>query len=194
MSWHPRRVDVADPPFEALRRRPDKAQKVPVPDRAAGHPIVDPDPLADGIARRLDWSTLPHIEVARGEVAQRKDRQPDLAAVNLVDAPEMAGHRRLAALHRRIAKRAAQQLRPHLPRPAGSVDQGQIDPVWFDVAGGERHHSRGVGAGQSDRNAGRRRPRLLKDSGSAGSGCATYAPRDCCPSRAPLSAAGSCGR
>jgi hypothetical protein len=65
---------------------------MPVPDGAAGHPIVDPDTLANEVGRRHHRAALADIEVARGEVAQRKDRQPDKAAVAVVDAAQMAGH------------------------------------------------------------------------------------------------------
>src|SRR5215813_6993371 len=102
MGRRARRIDVADPPFEAFRRHLDKAQKVAVPDRPAGHPIIHPDALPREIGRGPDPAVFAHIEVACGEIAQWENGQPDMAAVALVDAAKMAGHRRLAPMYRRI--------------------------------------------------------------------------------------------
>src|SRR6516165_3247404 len=45
--------------------------------------------LADEIGWGPDRAALEHIEISRGEVAQREDWQPDIAAVALVDTAEM---------------------------------------------------------------------------------------------------------
>src|SRR5215471_16353869 len=97
-----RRVDVADPPLEAFWRHLDEPQKMPIPDRAAGHPIVHADPLAVQIGWSSYRTVFAHIKVACSEIAQREDRQRHMASVALVDAAEMPRHRRLAAMHLRI--------------------------------------------------------------------------------------------
>src|SRR5262252_8255153 len=109
------------PPLEALRLHPDESQKVPIPDRAAGHPIVLADPLAVQIGRGPYRTVFAHIKVACSEVAQREDRQSHMAPVALVDTAEMPRHRRLAALHLRILERAPQHFGAHLPRSAVAV-------------------------------------------------------------------------
>src|SRR5215469_16036394 len=91
----PRRIDVADPPLEALRPHPDESEKVPIPDRAAGHPIVHADPLAVQIGRGPYRTIFALIMVARSEVAKREDRQIHIALVALVDTADLSNHRRL---------------------------------------------------------------------------------------------------
>src|SRR6516162_3173721 len=112
-----------------------------------------------------------------------------MASVALVYTAEMPRHRRLAAMHLRIVERTPQHFGAHLPRSAGAMNQGQRDTLGFDVTRGQRHDPRIIGAGQADRKVGHRTPRMVTGIGWAGSACATYALRGCCPSQAPLSAA-----
>src|SRR5581483_3799183 len=96
--------------------------------RAAGVPIVHADALADQARGLADRPVLAGIEVAGGEIPQRKDRQRDKAAVAVDDAAEVTGHRGLAAVDTRVAGRALQHLDAAEPRALLAVYQGQVDP------------------------------------------------------------------
>jgi maleate cis-trans isomerase len=122
-----------------------------VPDRAARHPIVHADPLTDEVGRRRDRSVIAHVKVTAGEVAQREHRQSDEAAVAIVDAAQMAGHRGLAALYFRIGSCPAQHLGARRPVAAGAVDQAERHALGLDVADHQRRQPGVIGAGQADR-------------------------------------------
>ena len=72
----------------------------------------------------------------------------DMAAVARLDAAQMAGHRRLAAMHHRIVQRPPQHRRPLRPGARIPQQQGQIDALGLHHAGRQRHQARVVGGGQ----------------------------------------------
>jgi hypothetical protein len=78
-------VDLTDPPLELRRIDADEMQEVTIPDRTAGDPVVHPDAFADQVGGGLHRTILAHIKIARGEVAQRKHRQCDVAFVTRLD-------------------------------------------------------------------------------------------------------------
>ena len=123
----PRLIHAADPPLHLVRLHINEAQEMPVPDRAAGHPVVHADTPAAQIRRRLHRPILAHIQIAGGEIAQRKHRHGDVAAIALRYAAQMSGHRRLAALHLsdRSARGAADRRAParNLPCRAPMSDR-----------------------------------------------------------------------
>lgn len=99
-------------------------------------------------ARRLHEG---EIRSPSGKVAQRKHWHRDKRPITGVDTDDVLRHRRLAAIDLRIGSRPAQ----HLIAIAAYPREIEVDG--FDIAGGERHQSHIIGAGQSQ---GRFRSRL----------------------------------
>src|SRR5438045_1490935 len=89
MARPPAALDIAYPPFDLAPGNADEIEEMAVPDRAAGQPVVHADPPADQTGGRCHRPVLADVKVAGGEIAQRKHRQPDMAMVALVDAPQM---------------------------------------------------------------------------------------------------------
>ena len=150
-----RLIDRADAPLQLLGLHIDEAQEMPVPDRAAGHPVVHADAPASQIGRRLHRSVLAHIKIAPGEVPhQREHGQRHEAAVALVDPAQMPCHRRLAAMHRRIVRGATQHVGAGRPRAFVAEHHAQRYAIRPHGADRERHHPRIVRTGQTDRQIG----------------------------------------
>ena len=143
-------VDVADGPLHVLRRNAHVVQEMAVPDRAARRPAVHADALAREPGHGADGRSLPHIQIARREVAQHEHRQPHGRSVTTADTPQMQPHRGLAALHRVVAKAAPQHVGTIRPRPLAAQDQIEPDPLHPDRTRSERHHPGVIGTGQPD--------------------------------------------
>jgi hypothetical protein len=118
---------------------------------------VHADALAGQVLGPTDRAAPADVQVARREVAQREHRQADVAAIALVHAVEVLGHRPLAAVHLPVLHGAPQHLRARRPRSPAAQDHGERDALGLDLARREPQDARVVGAGQGHSNVGHRR-------------------------------------
>src|SRR5262249_39565869 len=114
------------------------------------------DALADEIIRLTHRAAASDVEVARGEIAQGKHGETDVAPIALVDTVEILRHRPLTAQHVGVLHGAAQHLGTLGPRATAAEDHRERDAVRLHLPGGERHDAGVVGTRQRDRKIGHR--------------------------------------